>query len=58
MWISHQDEALQAHSVALIAVLITLFGYIVKRNQFWFSFLCLSAMAVLVAAIVVADLGT
>jgi hypothetical protein len=58
MWILPQDEALQAQSAALIAMLISLFGCIVKRNQFWFSFFCLSATAVLIAAIVVADLGT
>jgi hypothetical protein len=58
MWISHHDEALQAQSAALIAMLISLFGFIVKRNQYWLSFFCLSATAVLIAAIVVADLGT
>jgi hypothetical protein len=58
MLISHHDEALQAQSAALIAMLISLFGFIVRRNQFWFSFFCLSATAVLIAAIVGADLGT
>ncbi len=58
MWISYQDEALQAQSAALIAMLISLFGWIVKRNRFWVTFLCLTATAVMVAAIVAADLGT
>ncbi len=58
MWISYQDEALQAQSAALIAMLISLFGWIVQRNRFWFTFLCLTATAVMVAAIVAADLGT
>ena len=58
MWISPQNEALQAQSAALIALLISLFGFTLKRNQLWFSFFCLSATALLIAAIVVADLGT
>ena len=58
MWISHQDEALQAQGAALIAMLISLFGFIAKRNQLWLSFLCLTATAVLVAAMIAADLGT
>ena len=58
MWISPQNEALQAQSAAIIALLISLFGFARKRNQLWFSFLCITATALLVAAIVVADLGT
>jgi hypothetical protein len=58
MWITPQDEALQAQSAAVIALLISLLGFVLKRNQLWFSFLCLAATAVIVAAIVVADLGT
>jgi hypothetical protein len=58
MWITPQDEALQAQSAAIIALLISLFGLIRKRNRLRLSFLCLSATALLVAAIVVADLGT
>lgn len=58
MWISPQNEALQAQSAAIIALLISLFGFTLKRNQLWFSFLCLSATALVIAAIVVADLGT
>jgi hypothetical protein len=58
MWITPEDEALQAQSAAIIALLATLLGFVLKRNQLWFSFLCLAATAVIVAAIVVADLGT
>jgi hypothetical protein len=58
MWITPQDAALQAQSAAIIALLVTLLGFILKRNQLWFSFLCLTATALVVAAIVVADLGT
>ena len=57
MWISPQDEALQAQSAAIIA-LHSLFGFAWKRNRFWFSFLCVSAIALLVAATVAANLGT
>jgi hypothetical protein len=58
MWITPQDEALQAQIVAIIALLISLFGFVLKRNQVWLSFLCLTATALLVTAIVAADLGT
>jgi hypothetical protein len=58
MWISPQDEALQAQSAAIFALLISLLGFALKRNQLWFSFFCLTTTALLVAAIVVADLGT
>ena len=43
MWITPQDEALQAQSAAIIALLISLFGLIRKRNRLRLSFLCLSA---------------
>jgi hypothetical protein len=39
MWISPQNQALQAQSAAIIALLISLFGFAWKRNRFWFSFL-------------------
>jgi hypothetical protein len=58
MWITPQDEALQAQSAAVIALLISLLGFVLKRNQLWFSFLCLTATALIVAAVVVADIGT
>ena len=58
MLITPQDEALQAQSAAIVALLISLFGFVLKRNQLWFSFLCLTATALIVAAVVVADLGT
>ncbi len=58
MWISPQDQVLQAQCVALIAMMMSLFGFMVKRNQLWFSFLSLSITAVLVAAVIIADLGT
>ena len=58
MWITPQDEALQAQSAAIVALLISLFGFAWKRNRLWLSFLCLTATALVVAAIVVADLGT
>jgi hypothetical protein len=58
MWISPQDQALQAQSAAIIALLISFFGFAWKRNRFWFSFLCVSAIALLVAATVAANLGT
>jgi hypothetical protein len=51
MWISPQDEALQAQSAAIIALLISLFGFAWRRNRFWFNFLCVRAIALLVAAI-------
>jgi hypothetical protein len=57
MWITPQDEALQAQSAAIVVLLVTLLGFVLKRNQLWFSFLCLTATALVVAAIVVADLG-
>jgi hypothetical protein len=58
MWISPQDEALQAQSAALIALLISLVGFAWKRNRLWFSFLCVTATALVVAAIIVANLDT
>jgi hypothetical protein len=58
VWISPQDEALQAQSAALIALLISLVGFAWKRNRFWFSFLCVTVTALLVATIVVANLDT
>jgi hypothetical protein len=58
MWITPRDEALQAQSVAIIALLVSLFRFVLKRNPLWFSFLCLTATALLVAAIVAADLST
>jgi hypothetical protein len=58
MWITTQDEALQAQSAAIIALLVSLLGFVLKRNRFWFSFLCLTATALVVAAIIVADLST
>ena len=58
MWITPQDKALQAQSAANIALLISLFGLIRKRNRLRLIFFCLSATALLIAAIVVADLGT
>jgi uncharacterized membrane protein len=57
MWISPQNEALQAQSAAILALLISLLGFAWKRNQLWFRIFCLTVTALLVAAIVVADLG-
>jgi hypothetical protein len=54
MWISPQNEALQAQSAAIVAVLISLVGFAQKRSRLWFSFLCLTAAALLVAALAVA----
>jgi hypothetical protein len=58
MWISPQDEALQAQSAAIVALLISLFGFAWKRNRLWFSLICLTATALVLAAIVVVNLST
>jgi hypothetical protein len=58
MWISPQNEALQAQSAAITALLISFFGFAWKRNRLWFSLICLTATALLVAAIVAVNLGT
>ena len=58
MWITPQDEALQAQCAATTALLISLFGFVLKRNPLWLSFLCLSVSALLVAALVTADLSS
>jgi hypothetical protein len=58
MWITPQDEALQAQSAAIISLMVTLLGFVLKPNQLWLSFLCLTVAALIVAAIVVADLST
>jgi hypothetical protein len=58
MWITPQDEALQAQGAAIVALMVTLLGFVLKPNQLWLSFLCLTATALVVAAIVVADFGT
>jgi hypothetical protein len=58
LWISPENEALQAQSVAMIALVISFFGFAWKRNRLWFSLICLTATALLIAAIVVVNLGT
>jgi hypothetical protein len=56
MWITPQDEAWKPK--AALPSLLCLFSFVLKRSQLWFSFLCLAATALLVTAIVAADLGT
>ena len=58
MWITPQDEALQAQSGALIAFLISLMAFVLTRNRVWLSIVFLSITALLVTAVVVADLGS